>query len=134
MSKKMESTAVSVVSEVVDDTPTPVGTQKRNIHCLLVNDTVSTKGVPIGGWYAIYRDFKSEKSWGPIPLMTPTKNGQAQFMGFVDIDDLRSTAEYEWDHTLQHGEVASNEEGSRLGISLDVSSGSNKMMSVWITK
>ena len=128
MSKKTVPEGEAVVSEVVDDTPTPVRTQKRDIYCLLINEEVSVKNVPVGGWFVKYTDFKTCESWGPIPLMTPTRKGQAQFTGYVGLDDLRATAEYQWEHDLEHGYVLVE------AIGLDLSSGSNKMMSVWLVR
>lgn len=100
---------------------------KRNIYCLLINEEVmSGSNAPVGGWFVQYINFSTQQVWGPMPIMTSTRKGQAQVSGFVRLEDLRPMVEFQWEHELEHGKV------THPGQGLDLSSGSNKMMSCWI--
>jgi len=129
MSKKVTEVQVAQenVSEQKEEEQIAVPS-KREILAMFVNDAVQVgTNVPVGGWFVKFTDWRNNMNYGPYPLMVKTRKGQVQFQGFVPLDSLRAAAEYLWEHEVVPGTVDP-------GLKLDLSSGSNKMMSCWINR
>lgn len=123
--------AVKVEQEVPAETSeeqVEVEVRSRDLYCLLINDSVQMgTGLPVGNWYAYYINFKSTEAYGPYPLLATTRTGQAPFSGYVAMDSLRAAAEFLWKRLYNKQEDMDQE------TSLNLVSGSNKMMSCWLT-
>lgn len=126
MPKKVQAQA-SVPTENMPEEQSGMS-QVRDVYCLFVNDAVdlNTK-VPLGNWYVVFLNFSSPAFDGPYPLTAPTRGGEKPYSGYVSTDTLRNVGEFLYQRLVERGF------DSVPTVQLDLVSGSNKMMSLWIS-